>query len=407
MGSVSIHFGNLDLVSCMFYEDRSEKKKAAARFEKLKKSKYAQIFELDGVEICNIPQTVKEDDGNISVSPVTGTFFFEKNGLYFELPYVSRDAALKFAGILLAGKPCTVAQREAIRQDMIRVTGRKPRPLKLPEGIEVFCGDNHSHSFLSEGRPTPLTVTAEAIYIGLDYHILTDHGVFETALKYQEETLKKFGLDYPTGIGVEVNSRWGHVNIYPMKMGNEYSLGPTFKDVVAAAHAIDGAIIQWNHPDTSYSNLPEYLENGIEGSGLHAWEHYPPHYTKWKKEGKLPVLTGGTETHNGTFHMPERSLMFLPSSSCADIAEGVRKNSLVMVDPWNGAYTITRGMVNKSRWDSDLYFYGSDSMIQLAVDALADDDYLLNVKKKRIAQYLEKLDVKGLINSSDAYETVK
>jgi hypothetical protein len=46
-------------------------------------------------------------------------------------------------------------------------------------------------------------------------------------------------------------------------------------------------------------------------------------------------------------------------------------------------------------------------MIQLAVDALADDDYLLNVKKKRIAQYLEKLDVKGLINSSDAYETVK
>ena len=99
--------------------------------------------------------------------------------------------------------------------------------------------------------------------------------------------------------------------------------------------------------------------------------------------------------------------MFIPSADCYDIAAGVKNGKIVMMDPWNGAYTITRDMINKSRWDSDLFFYGQDDMIQLAVDVLADPTYLVDLKKKRIAEYLKEVDVRGLINSSDAYETVK
>lgn len=405
-GSISIHFGNLDLVSCMFkaYATRAEAENSLA---KNKSNKYAKHFELDGVAVCDVPQTVTEKNGSVSVSPATGTFFFARDGIAFELPYVSRPAAVTFAKIILGGKPCTLEQRDSIRREIIKATGRTPRKLAMPEGLEAFCGDNHTHTFLSDGRPTPLTVSAEALYIGLDYHILADHCVYRGALKYVENTLKKHGLDYPVGVGVELNSKWGHMNVYPVPLEGGYSFGPTFKDMVNAAHSIKGAIIQWNHPDTEYSNLPEYLDSGLEGSDLDAWEHYPPHYSEWKRLGKLPVLTGGTDTHNGTFNMPERSFMFLPSAKCGDIAAGVRSGSLVMVDPWNGAYTITRGMVNKSRWDSDLFFYGSDRMIQLAVDVLADDHYLPELKKKRIAAYLKNLDVKALVNSSDAYETVK
>ena len=43
----------------------------------------------------------------------------------------------------------------------------------------------------------------------------------------------------------------------------------------------------------------------------------------------------------------------------------------------------------------------------LAVDVLADPVYLVEIKKKRIAEYLKNVDIRGLINSSDAYETVK
>lgn len=405
-GAIAIHFGSMNLVNASFYEYKTAED-TEQYYKKIRKNKHVRTFQLNGVTVYDEPQVVIEPDKTELVSPVTGTLYFTKGCVVFQLPYVSKDAALKFARIILAGKPCTLAQREAIRQDIIKVTKRTPRKLALPKGIEVFCGDNHSHCFFSDGRPTALTVTAEAIYVGLDYHILTDHGVYETALAYKADTLEKFKLNYPVGIGIEINSRWGHVNVYPMPPGSSYKLGPTFKDVVDHAHSIKGAIIQWNHPDTGYSNLPHYLENGIEGSGLDGWEHYPPHYTKWKKEGKLPVLTGGTDTHNGTFHMPERSIMFIPTADCYDIAAGVKAGKIVMMDPWNGAYTITREMINKSRWDSDLFFYGQDDMIQLAVDVLADPHYLVDIKKKRIAAYLKDVDIRGLIDSSDAYETVK
>lgn len=405
-GSISLHFGNFDLVSCMFSEYKTPEE-AVKSLAKIQTLPHVKKSELAGTAIWDVPQTVKEPSGELLVSPKTGTFFFTLGNIRFELPYISRDAALKFAGIIISGKAATVEQRDAIRNDILNAIGRTPRKLNLPEGIEVFCGDNHSHTFLSDGRTTPLTVTAQALYLGLDYHIMSDHGVYKGAIKYANDVLNRNGLNFPVGIGIELNSKWGHMNVYPVPAEGGYSFGPTFKDMVDAAHSISGAVIQWNHPDTDYSNLPEYLANGLAGSGLDAWEHYPPHYSKWKKEGRLPVITGGTDTHNGTFHMPERSVMFIKDANCSSIAKGVKENKIVMLDPWNGAYTITRGMENKSTWDSDLFFYGSDEMIQLAVDCLADKDYLLNIKKKRIAGYLEKVDVKSLVNASDAYETVK
>lgn len=351
-------------------------------------------------------KVVKLKKESLQVSPVTGILYFVCGKTLFTLPYVSHDAAKQFASILIAGKPVSVVQRDQIRQSILKAIGRTPRKLAMPSGLEAFCGDNHTHTFLSDGRPTPLTVTSQATYVGLDYHILADHGVYRGARKYVESTLRKFGYLYPAGVGIELNSKWGHMNVYPLTEEGGYSFGPTFEEMVATAHK-NNAIIQWNHPDTDYSNLPDYLENGLKGSNLDAWEHYPPHYSKWKREGRLPVLVGGTDTHNGTFHMPERSLMFLPSCDIRAIADGLKAGRIVMVDPWNGAYTVTRGMINKSRWDSDFFFYGADDMIQLAVDVLADNKYLLSLKEKRVAEYFRSIDVKGLIASSSAYCTPK
>jgi hypothetical protein len=340
----------------------------------------------------------------LSISPITGSLFFSKGKTAFTIPYVSLDAARKFASIILAGKPSTVADARNIRQDIIKATGRTPQKLVVPAGMEVFSGDLHSHSFLSDGRPTPLTVSAAELYTNTDLHVLSDHGVFQTGLDYLD-TVKKAGFNYPVIIGTELNTRWGHVNIYPMGRDSSFVMGPTIKDVIAQAHKMNAAI-QWNHPDTDYSDLPEYLENGLEGSGFHAWEHYPPQYTKWKAAGKLPVLTGGTDTHNGTLHMPERTFLVMPNAEGQTLADTVKSGNSILLDPWNGAYTITRNMINKSRWD-DLYFYGPDDKIQFAVNALADENYLKDLKVKRYKEYMKNMDIGAMIRTSSAFDTVK
>ncbi|MBO5959586.1 MAG: hypothetical protein J6Q65_05640, partial [Lentisphaeria bacterium] len=260
-GAIALHFGSMNLVNALFYEYKTAEE-AQAFLAGLKKEKHLRIRGTAEDPEYDIPQVIIEPDKTELVSPVTGTLYFAKGNLVFQIPYVNRDAADRLATIIRRGKPATLEDREAIRKLIIQTTKRTPRKLSLPEGIEVFCGDNHSHTFLSDGRPTPLTVTAEALYIGLDYHILTDHGVFETAYTYRNNTVNKFNLNYPVGIGVEINSRWGHMNVYPVPPEGGYTFGPTFEKMLDAAHSIKGAIIQWNHPDTEYSRLPEYLENG-------------------------------------------------------------------------------------------------------------------------------------------------
>lgn len=340
----------------------------------------------------------------VKVSPLTGSLYFAKNTTLFRLPYVSLEAAKKFATLILAGQPVTTPDAELIRQDIIQATGRQPQELVVPAGWEVYSGDLHTHSFLSDGRPTPLTVTAQAIYCGLDLHVLSDHGVTQGGLDFADH-LKKFHLNYPLTIGTELNTRWGHVNIYPMKRESTYVMGPTIEDVIKTAHQ-HNATIQWNHPDTGYSHMPDLLENGLEGSGFDAWEHYPPHYSRWKKEGRLPTLTGGSDSHNGTFHLSEVSFLFMPNADGQTLADTVKAGNVILLDPWNGSYTITRNMVNKSHWD-DLYFYGPDDKIQFAVNVLADPTYLKTLKEKLLRAYMKDVDIKGLINSSSPYDTVK
>ena len=48
------------------------------------------------------------------------------------------------------------------------------------------------------------------------------------------------------------------------------------------------------------------------------------------------------------------------------------------------------------------YVYGSDRMIQITVNALTEAEYLKTMKAKLIKDALQKVDIRGLVESSPA-----
>ena len=91
-----------------------------------------------------------------------------------------------------------------------------------------------------------------------------------------------------------------------------------------------------------------HLATGLAGTKCDAWEHYVRFYEAWKKNGKLPVMVGTTDTHSGTFGWPERTLILAPSPEGNDLAKAIRRAKVIMISPRGGNF-----------------FYGSDKMLKI------------------------------------------
>ena len=215
----------------------------------------------------------------------------------------------------------------------------------------------------------------------MDFASITDHNTTEGA-KLAAAMLNKFGFEFPLIIGEEVTTKDWHMNAYPVKELISWELSPF--ETIKAAH-IQGAVIQWNHPGYPRSEWGDaHIDGALKGTGLDAWEHIPVKYEEWKLAGILPVITGTTDTHSGTFSSPERTLIFAPTATGYDVAEAVRWGRVVTVHAAGGP---------------DI-FYGSDDMISVACHLLKNGDKLKILKAERLKKALRNADIAGLIKAS-------
>ncbi len=417
-GAVSIYWGSLPIATAMAAEFADAAVAATSSVKAIKAAANVRPYTIMGTDCVYAFHTfrnpVYSDSDDVtktwekpelyaaSSSTNAGVMYFSKGRLAFTVPSPSPELAEAFSRLIIAGQPVMTAQADEIRRLLLKTIPVAPQPLKLPEGRQLYCGDVHCHTFYSDGVPSAFGAMSQAAYCGLDFSVIADHGTTAGAnAAIAEAEAFKFG--YGIVRGVELNSKWGHLNVYPLK--DRMGFSPTLEAIIRDAHARH-AVIQLNHPETGYTDLPDYIRHGLKGSGFDGWEHMPSQYVAWKAGGNLSLITGGTDSHDGTFTMSERTLILAPVLDGNALADAIRGGNAVMVDPWNGSYNITRGMPVANPGAAS-YFFGSDRMIQIGVDALAEGACLKQAKIARIRQMLGAVDIKGILRASNAVEPRK
>lgn len=339
-----------------------------------------------------------------AASSQTGVLRFTKGRLAFALPCLSLDSGKLFAQLILAGQSISLPQADQIRQAVVNAIPHQAKPLKLPEGVNLYVGDVHTHTYYSDGSPSPLGLIAEAFYSHLDFCAVSDHHYHRNGGAPLKPIMEKMRWNYPLIPSVELTYDWGHFNVYPLKDTPESYANCSFTTVdqiLAFAKKQDDAIVQWSHPDDwLYTTRDDLLFDPNEG--IEAWEGYPPRYDEWKKAGSLPVLTAGSDTHYGVFSDPIRTIILAKDPSADSLAQAIRARNCALIDPYDGAHCeiywecYRNPRMNTGR---DRYIYGEDSMIQLTVDALAEGKYLKENKKKQIQKTLSNLKLDEVLFS--------
>jgi len=293
---------------------------------------------------------------------------------------VTREAAELILNWVVRGTPITVQEVDGLRRMIVEGLGIEAGKPVLPDGFSLYCGDLHSHTFHSDGTPSPLSLVCQSMYCNMDYLAMTDHNTIEGALVVRT-LMDRHDCGYAMIIGEEITMGWSHMNAYPLREPVPWDRSPY--ETIKAAHRT-GAVIQWNHPGYPRGDwAAKHCVNGIAGTALDAWEHYPPRYREWKKQKMLPVLVGTTDTHNGTFGDLERTVVLAPSPAGDDVAEAIRRGRAVLL--------------NASLPE---LFYGSDAMIELAAGALAEGEGLKAAARKRIAAALAGMDLATMVRKS-------
>jgi hypothetical protein len=288
--------------------------------------------------------------------------------------------AEKVKALVSARKPIKFADADAVRQALVEALAPKTVLLDVPAGLDLYCGDLHVHSFYSDGANSPIGMALQAMYCYMDFMALTDHNRIDGA-QLGQKLFSQYGFAFPYIVGEEITTNWSHFNAYPLKEVISSEL-PLY-EIVKAAH-VQGAVIQWNHPEAVKSEWANsQVPKGLADTALDAWEHIPSAYDEWKRAGKLPVLTGTTDTHDGTFSSFERTVVLAPTAEGDDIAEAIRYGRAVVVNR-NGPY----------------FLYGYDEMTSLVWSALAEGQELRKVKANRIRKALANANLSGIIAAS-------
>jgi hypothetical protein len=171
------------------------------------------------------------------------------------------------------------------------------------------------------------------------------------------------------------------MNAYPLRRMVAWNL-PAY-ETVKAAHA-QGAAIQWNHPGFPGSPWDTAQQpKGLVGTAFDAWEHYTPLYDEWKEQGTVPVFVGTTDTHDGTFSWPERTVIHGPSAHGSDLAEAVRAGNVAM---WS--------------MEGNQLLYGREEVVASAWAALAEGPRMKEDKAARIRAALQKVRLADLLKAS-------
>lgn len=291
------------------------------------------------------------------------------------------EAAETAARLVIAGAPIAPADVENIRAALSRALPPDPARNPIPD-LPLFVGDVHSHTFFSDGMPSPIGLVCQAMACGLDFLVISDHNTIAGA-QLAVELLASNKVAFPVTVGQEVTTSWAHMNAYPLAKPIPADL-PCY-EIVKQTHK-QGAVIQWNHPGQG-SDDAFYKQHGptaMAGTGFDAWEHMPADQLAWRRKGVLPVLVGSTDTHSGTFNALERTAVVAPTAHGEDLAEAIRRRAVCLV--------CARELE---------YAYGVNPGVTDAVRVMiAQPDKWKAIKAERIRGYLANADIPGLLRSS-------
>jgi len=90
-----------------------------------------------------------------------------------------------------------------------------------------FKGDNHMHTYMSDGKDSPMYMAAAACVLGYDYCVITDHKQFEPSL-IARDFYKDTGVDFLVIPGEEVHSPDNLVHI--INIGGRESVNDWWRD---------------------------------------------------------------------------------------------------------------------------------------------------------------------------------
>ncbi|MBN1605975.1 MAG: hypothetical protein JW940_05050 [Polyangiaceae bacterium] len=286
----------------------------------------------------------------------------------------SYQAAELMLTAVLAHKPVALATIEELRQSVVRTVA--PRAAARPVRFQV--GDLHMHTFCSDGQGSPVALMLQALYAGLSFAVLTDHNTLRCALHVQKQ-LAQYGVSYAAIAGEELTTSY-HAVVFPLQ---EALLPPLdMAEAAKRAHAV-GAFIQWNHP-THLGGGMEHYATGLRGLGFDAWEHFPPRYDAWHQQGTLPLMTGTTDTHTGTFgDSLERTLVFSESAGGSELADALRHRRAVAILPLG-----------------DGLFYGLPKYVKQVQAALSEGHGLRALRAERLRAALTGAKLEELVLAS-------
>jgi hypothetical protein len=291
----------------------------------------------------------------------------------------SRPAQERAVELVMAGQPVTVAEADELRARTVAAFAPKVSPPAWPEGQYLFGGDLHVHSTASDGKLPPVAMALQGMYCNMDFMALTDHNRVDSA-QLVRRLFAEHHIGFPFIVGEEITTAWSHFTAYPLREVVPWT--GTFSDITKAVHS-QGGVIQWNHPGYPYSPWAMgYLRSGIDGTSLDAWEHYSELLLAWQGTEKMPVVTGTTDTHSGTFDDPERTIILGPTAGGDDVAEAIRGKQVAALLP-NGPALL----------------YGRESMTNLVWAALAEGKTLKAQKAAQITKALENADFVGLLRA--------
>lgn len=180
-------------------------------------------------------------------------------------------------------------------------TGRTPRELPAPPGLQWIAGDFHAHTVHSDGCESVGELAARAARAGLDFLAVTDHNTTSHHASLPRQGGRQGITLLP---GQEVTTSRGHANAFG-DIGWVDFREPADRWVDTVTER--GGLLSVNHPieyDCSWQHpltvLPEALELW-HGSWMRAPESTAP-WAFWRRWSPDAVPLGGSD-----FHCPDRS----------------------------------------------------------------------------------------------------
>ncbi len=246
------------------------------------------------------------------------------------------ENGLEVLEALARNKPVSFADVDRWRRRLLDSLGGDV-PACREDGRRLHSGEEHAHSIFSDGSGTPTGLLLEAAVCGMDFLILTDHGVTlgaELLVKAQEAT----GNRFPVIIGEEITlNRAYHLNLFPLT--SRIPQNQPYPKLLKAARE-QGAVVVFNHPMTYGINLRHFWYGDFRGTGLDAVERRIEYREKWRKTGTEPVFLGSTDTHYGIFGHMDRTVILGDELDGNHIADAIRQRLAGMLAPDLAEYVV-------------------------------------------------------------------